>query len=129
MKHVWSTPYYFTVSLDPRPETSTNINLRRTWRAAVRPQLARRTFRRSWGRGMHTQRSAGCAARLLEFWKPGCFGDRVRHPAGDSGTGGVPHWSSSGCEEARRGFPFRGIQAESAPVRLLGRCPGSLIAR
>ncbi|KAJ1105491.1 hypothetical protein NDU88_002897 [Pleurodeles waltl] len=42
-----------------------------TWRVASRPQLARRISRRSWGRGMNTQRSAGCAARPSETRNPG----------------------------------------------------------
>ncbi|KAJ1198419.1 hypothetical protein NDU88_002260 [Pleurodeles waltl] len=51
------------------------------------------------------------------------------HPAGDSGTGDMPRWSSAGRGEARRGFPFGGIRAAPALARFPGRCPGSLVAR
>ncbi|KAJ1126130.1 hypothetical protein NDU88_004539 [Pleurodeles waltl] len=53
----------------------------------------------------------------------------MSRPAGDSGTGGVPHWSSAGREEVRQGFPFGGIRAMPALARLPGRYPGSPVAR
>ncbi|KAJ1100191.1 hypothetical protein NDU88_005278 [Pleurodeles waltl] len=53
----------------------------------------------------------------------------MRHPAGDSGTGDVPHWSSAGRVEDRLGFPFGGIQETPALARLPGKYPGSLVAR
>ncbi|KAJ1089065.1 hypothetical protein NDU88_002218 [Pleurodeles waltl] len=76
-----------------------------------------------------THRSAGCACRQPRVRRP-CRRDREeRHPAGDSGTGNVPRWSSVGCDEEQQGFPFGGIQAEPAQARFLGGSPRSLVVR
>ncbi|KAJ1199109.1 hypothetical protein NDU88_002947 [Pleurodeles waltl] len=87
-----------------------------------------RPFRRSWGRGAHTAIGWMCWPAVFDS------GTRPVQRLGEAPGGrlrhwDVPRWSSVGCEEARRGFPFGGIRAEPALARLLGGCPRSLKAR
>ncbi|KAJ1208624.1 hypothetical protein NDU88_004007 [Pleurodeles waltl] len=72
-----------------------------------------------------------CACRRSEAQGFGrlCLSRKGRHPAGDSGTGSVPRWSSVGCAEVQQGFPSGGIQAESAQARFLGGIPRNLVAQ
>ncbi|KAJ1156410.1 hypothetical protein NDU88_009129 [Pleurodeles waltl] len=73
--------------------------------------------------------SAECVGRKRLLRRAARVVIRTRHPAGDSGTGDVPHWSSAGRAEDRQGFPFGGIPETPAPARLPGGHPGSLVAR
>ncbi|KAJ1155599.1 hypothetical protein NDU88_008328 [Pleurodeles waltl] len=67
---------------------------------AVTAQLATRDVCRTWGGVAPTRRrSAECVGRKRYCRRAARAVIRTRHPAGDSGTGDVPHWSSTGRAE------------------------------